>query len=532
MDETAPSARSRASSTTSTLKSTPGNSPLLLQVLSPNILALASGEDLLQAGNAAYIGLMMERNIFEGQLAESRDYYQKLLAQITSLRTGEDTSGFATSTLSSTASTLQPRDTGDFPGVKWWTQKDYNKDTMNLSTIDSEDEDDTSAKKYKGYPWVENKDGVPLDKQQSKALAAHLRTALNFVGNKRRAPSHWSDADLEIVKYVRSEMYTAYPDLRLCLHHWKLNAIITLLYPSWKRGWVQNGGYILKGEEENEVNVSGKGKKRKRDAKASESAVIIPRLPIPTKQRPQQRPQHPIILLSSRPAPRPNTSNPSTSSATNVQLAVQPTTPQSPSNATTTVNSSSGNVAPPPSDTTLNDTTNTPRPVKPTTVTKPAPKPAFKSANLFGFGASRPSRISAPISKLDTLAALATSAAPAATGGTAPATQIPDIVQQSGQSQGVGGCTSLDTASLPPSHTIGKEKAPKRTKNPDAVLKANQTNSARNLCIQDYLAARPGQKPTTREFDEYWEGLTAVQKEPFSKRSKAANAEKKAGKAT
>ncbi|KAK6996335.1 hypothetical protein R3P38DRAFT_2800040 [Favolaschia claudopus] len=94
----------------------------------------------------------------------------------------------------------------------------------------------------------------------------------------------------------------------------------------------------------------------------------------------------------------------------------------------------------------------------------------------------------------------------------------------------VGGSTSSDTALLPPSHTIGKEKEPKRTKNPDAVLKANQTNSARNLCIQDYLAARPGQKPTTREFDEYWEGLTAVQKEPFSKRSKAANAEKKAGK--
>ncbi|KAK7035153.1 hypothetical protein R3P38DRAFT_2518848, partial [Favolaschia claudopus] len=161
------------------------------------------------------------------------DHYQKLLAQITSLRTGEDTSGFATSALPSTASTLQPKDTGDFPGVKWWTQKDYDKDTNNLSTIDSEDEDDTSAKKYKGYPWVENKDGVPLDKQQSKALAAHLRTALNFVGNKRRAPSHWSDADLEIVKYVRSEMYTAYPDLRLCLHHWKLNAIITLVYPSW-----------------------------------------------------------------------------------------------------------------------------------------------------------------------------------------------------------------------------------------------------------------------------------------------------------
>ncbi|KAK6988239.1 hypothetical protein R3P38DRAFT_3229101 [Favolaschia claudopus] len=123
MEDTALSARSRASSTTSTLKSTPGNSPVLLQHQllrpAPNILALASGEGLLQAGNQAYIGLLMERNIFEGQLAESRDNYQKLLDQIPSLRTGEDSSGLATSSLPSNASTLKLHDTADFPQVKW-----------------------------------------------------------------------------------------------------------------------------------------------------------------------------------------------------------------------------------------------------------------------------------------------------------------------------------------------------------------------------------------------------------------------------
>ncbi|KAK6969281.1 hypothetical protein R3P38DRAFT_3243726 [Favolaschia claudopus] len=71
------------------------------------------------AGNQAYIGLLMERNIFEGQLAESRDNYQKLLDQIPSLRTGEDSSGLATSSLPSNASTLKLHDTADFPQVKW-----------------------------------------------------------------------------------------------------------------------------------------------------------------------------------------------------------------------------------------------------------------------------------------------------------------------------------------------------------------------------------------------------------------------------
>ncbi|KAK6988790.1 hypothetical protein R3P38DRAFT_3228383 [Favolaschia claudopus] len=111
--------------TTSTLKSTPGNSPVLLQVLA-SITAPSTEYSCVSfrrrpstAGNQAYIGLLMERNIFEGQLAESRDNYQKLLDQIPSLRTGEDSSGLATSSLPSNASTLKLHDTADFPQVKW-----------------------------------------------------------------------------------------------------------------------------------------------------------------------------------------------------------------------------------------------------------------------------------------------------------------------------------------------------------------------------------------------------------------------------
>ncbi|KAK6966451.1 hypothetical protein R3P38DRAFT_3246151 [Favolaschia claudopus] len=175
------------------------------------------------------------------------------------------------------ASTLKLQETADFPNVKWWTQKAYDPQSSDLSTIDDDggDDDDEgpSSKKYKGYPWVEDKDGTPLDKRQSKALAAHPRTALNFVGNKQRAPSQRTDADMEVVKYVRTEMYTAYPDLRLCLHHWKLNAILKLVYPSWKRNWVQGGGHVLPKREASGPQSSGKGKKRKLDAKATGSTV-------------------------------------------------------------------------------------------------------------------------------------------------------------------------------------------------------------------------------------------------------------------
>ncbi|KAK7013899.1 hypothetical protein R3P38DRAFT_2788158 [Favolaschia claudopus] len=297
MDETALSARPRASGTISILRSTPGNSPALLQVLSPNILAFASGEYLTGRQCSLY------------RSRDGKKHIRRPIGQVS--------------------------DTGDFRDVKWWTQKDYDKTPIIflLSTLKTRT---AGAKKYQGYQWVKNKAGVPLDKPQSKALAAHLRTALNFASNKRCAPSHWSEGDLEIVKYVRSEMYTAYLDLRLL---------------------------------------------------------------------------------------------------------------------------------PPPS------MTNTLRPIAPTTVTKPTPKPTFKHQQqlekwCLGHESPTTHRNSA----------------------------WADLLQR------IYHCTQL---------------ARKGTK---AIL-----------CIQDYLAARPGQKSTAREFKGYW-GLTAVQKEPFAKRNKAANAEKKAGK--
>ncbi|KAK6969282.1 hypothetical protein R3P38DRAFT_3243727 [Favolaschia claudopus] len=241
-----------------------------------------------------------------------------------------------------------------------------------------------------------NKDGIPLDKKKSRALAAHLRMALNLVGNKQRAPFQWTDADLEVVKY-------RIPDLRLCRHNWKLNAIMTLVYPSWKRNWVQSGGHVLKGEGR-ESQSSGKGKKRKRDLKAEDSSV---------------------------PTPDVDSATPTAGSAI--------------SNPSSTVSSS----------------TSTPGQAGAETCIQ-------KRKSVWFWPSSAVSHSSIKL-KLDSLAALATTAAPA----TAAATQIPENAQNS---QGAGGSSSAT-----PSGASNKEKAAKRTKNPDALLKANQANSARSL---------------------------------------------------
>ncbi|KAJ7934739.1 hypothetical protein B0H13DRAFT_2262518 [Mycena leptocephala] len=167
---------------------------------STNLPMFASGEELFQASNQAYISLMMERNMLEARLQESRRH----------------TAGI----FRCDANVLKLRSQDKYPDVKYWTLKDYNAKGSDLSTIIIDDDDE--GNRYKGYPWVEGKEGNSLDKSASKALSSHLRTALNFVGSKKRAPNHWSHADLEVINYVRSEMYTVFPDLRLCAHHWKL----------------------------------------------------------------------------------------------------------------------------------------------------------------------------------------------------------------------------------------------------------------------------------------------------------------------
>lgn len=279
--------------------------------------------------------------------------------------------------------------------------KDYNAKGSDLSTISIDDDDE--GNRYKGYPWVEDKEGNPLDKTASKALSSHLRTALNFVGSKKRAPNHWSHADLEVINYVRSEMYTVFPDLRLCAHHWKLDQVITKVYPSWKRNWSGNGGTVVVKSEMEEVEINTVGKKRKRDhsvpLETGELTIKKPRSKerasskSKTKTRkPSQEPET-NEPASEGPASPPSPSTASFSapaiSSTRLSIAPHPESAPGPASANTTsditIESPSPVASPAAVDNVLEDVTNTTNvrempaePAKPV----PKPRPAFKVSRV------------------------------------------------------------------------------------------------------------------------------------------------------
>ncbi|KAJ7889271.1 hypothetical protein B0H13DRAFT_2666221 [Mycena leptocephala] len=188
-----------------------------------------------------------------------------------------------------------------------------------------------------------------------------------------------------------------------------------------------------------------------------------------------------------------------------------------------TVESPSPVASPAAVDNVLEDVTNTTNVREmPAVPAKPVPKPrlAFKSGDLFTFG-PRPSCV--------TVLAIPDPAVPAIAGAASSSTPT---------------APTLSNSQDPPNpSTVDSDKPKKRTKKPDALLKANAMKSAksisipsyvqsdgdlRNLCIQDYLAARPGTAPTVGEFESHWENLSAGDKDAYNKRSKKEHANKKA----
>ncbi|KAJ7130451.1 hypothetical protein C8R44DRAFT_731974 [Mycena epipterygia] len=484
---------------------------------SRSTLSAISGEELLQAGNQAYINLFLDRETLQARLDESRSNYNLLLSQInTSTNPGEGNAG----DFPSNSSVLKLRSRDKFPGVKFWAAKDYNSKSSDVSSfgpdeLDGDDDDTVSDKKFKGYPWVEDADGNLLSKSSSRALSSHLRTALNYIGNKARAPANWGNADLEVVQYVRSEMYTAYPDLRLCSHNWKLDQILTKVYPSWKRNWVKNGGLILKKHDEMKKpsdsnkphlkkrkhesatpaatteHVAKRAKSRETlDMATSNSDAVSPHLPSLMNPQPMQE-ALPTLPIPETPTASTSVTSPSVTSVTAPTPDSAPASP--PESANAVLDRTTANPTPLPPD----ELPVLPERLPASVVNTPSQgttksREVFRGADLFSFGAPRTA--TSRVTSLN----IATSANPSA----AP------VNGEAGPS------------------TAPSEKR-KRSKNISGPLKANATLSARNICIQDYLASRPGQAPTLGEFEVHWASLSDMEKalrdvyQVFDKRGKA-----------
>ncbi|KAJ7728717.1 hypothetical protein B0H16DRAFT_1894031 [Mycena metata] len=139
-------------------------------------------------------------------------------------------------------------DPKEFPLVRWWNRADFTRSQpkKKTTTMNSESGKRGGSRAAKDinvmHQYLENEDGTEVSGLAAKAMRGHQRTIFREI--KKRAPDElpatWGNASLSVLNYHRSEMYKAYPSLRLCLSHWKLDLMATTAYPSWYKKNVKN----------------------------------------------------------------------------------------------------------------------------------------------------------------------------------------------------------------------------------------------------------------------------------------------------
>ncbi|KAJ7713251.1 hypothetical protein B0H16DRAFT_1810742 [Mycena metata] len=213
-------------------------------------ISMASHADLVMANNTTYIDLLQRYST----LTEQHRRLQSSTAQHAPQSASSSSLHPPTMSLPSTSplfilpGATDLADPKEFPLVRWWNRADFTRSQpkKKTTTMNSESGKRGGSRAAKDinvmHQYLENEDGTEVSGLAAKAMRGHQRTIFREI--KKRAPDElpatWGNASLSVVNYHRSEMYKAYPSLRLCLSHWKLDLMATTAYPSWYKKNVKN----------------------------------------------------------------------------------------------------------------------------------------------------------------------------------------------------------------------------------------------------------------------------------------------------
>ena len=87
---------------------------------------------------------------------------------------------------------------------------------------------------------METEKGEMVDGETAHQVRQSARHIFTYLASKGHVPSKWTGADVEAITYFRMQMYTQYPELRLCHQHWKVNKIASSVYPEWWQTYMRN----------------------------------------------------------------------------------------------------------------------------------------------------------------------------------------------------------------------------------------------------------------------------------------------------
>ena len=187
-----------------------------------------------------------------------RDAYAKLAASLRLIQVGTPSEPGTTTEhpvmLQPMTFTLPPQlNKSDYPNVRFWTHKSfkvYDKSANAQST-------DRGA-----FPFLEDKDGHPLSEDHVAAIGQAMRAIWHGFKSRHIAPVTWGGASSAVKNEFIAEMVKAHPEVGFCEHYWKINALATARYSSWKQSYLTDSEGI-----QSEAKLDNLSRKKRKSLK-------------------------------------------------------------------------------------------------------------------------------------------------------------------------------------------------------------------------------------------------------------------------
>jgi hypothetical protein len=138
----------------------------------------------------------------------------------------------------------------DHPAIQYWTEADYAKkqkkrdaegSMKNEPKVNRGKNADLGAKR-ESMSYVEYEDGGSVIEADARLICNYMRKIFADLQKNGEAVASWADVSSTATKYVYQEMYLAFPFLRLCRGHWKLEKLAGVVYTGWYRPYREGDG--------------------------------------------------------------------------------------------------------------------------------------------------------------------------------------------------------------------------------------------------------------------------------------------------
>lgn len=121
----------------------------------------------------------------------------------------------------------------DYPHVKFWLAASWTDSKADRDIVTTSPKPE---KKRNGTFWyLEDANGTPLSDERITAVTLRARQIFTQLNLSQMGAAKWGDMGNISQDYYRSEMYSFFPELRLCELDWKVNRLATETYSSWYR---------------------------------------------------------------------------------------------------------------------------------------------------------------------------------------------------------------------------------------------------------------------------------------------------------